>query len=120
MDLETQRAKLQSLKAEYEANISEIRDRDKANTQSEESPVASDVPTHDADAGTVLFERERDQAFLEDYVATLKQIELALAKIELGTYGICDNCKKPIPSDRLEALPYASLGVDCAELLERL
>ncbi len=120
MDLQTQKAKLLALRAEYEANISEIRTRDKANTQSEEGPVTSDVPTHDADAGTVLFERERDQAFVEDYTSTLKEIKRALTKIDIGTYGTCDHCHKPIPEDRLDALPYANLGVDCQELLERL
>ena len=120
MNLETQKKQLQSLRREYEANIDAIRKQDRTNTQSDESPVASDIPTHDADAGTVLFERERDEAFVEDYEATLKQILRAIDKLADGTYGLCDNCKKPIPEARLEALPYANLGIDCQELLERL
>ncbi|HEY3331100.1 MAG TPA: TraR/DksA C4-type zinc finger protein [Capsulimonadaceae bacterium] len=119
MKLDTQRKQLELLRAEYEANIAEIRRRDASNTQSDESPVESDIPTHDADAGTVLFERERDQAFAEDYDATLKLIIRALEKVSEGTYGVCDNCKKPIPPARLEALPYAVLGIDCQEQLER-
>jgi DnaK suppressor protein len=43
----------------------------------------------------------------------LDEIEHALQKFEEGTYGLCDSCGKPIAPDRLEALPYASLCVDC-------
>lgn len=47
----------------------------------------------------------------------LADIEHALAKIEKGTYGRCDNCGKLISQDRLEALPQASLCMSCkAEL----
>ena len=40
-------------------------------------------------------------------------IEHALQKFEEGTYGLCDSCGKPIAPERLEALPQASLCVDC-------
>lgn len=44
------------------------------------------------------------------------RIEHALDKIEKGTYGRCDNCGEPIPPERLEALPQASLCLKCKEL----
>lgn len=43
----------------------------------------------------------------------LSEIEHALHKLDEGTYGLCDSCTKPISPDRLEALPQASLCVDC-------
>jgi RNA polymerase-binding protein DksA len=43
----------------------------------------------------------------------LAQIEHALEKIEKGTYGMCDNCGKPISPERLEALPQATLCMNC-------
>ena len=43
-------------------------------------------------------------------------IEEALVRIEKGTYGICDNCGKPIDPARLEALPQATLCMDCKAL----
>jgi DnaK suppressor protein len=43
----------------------------------------------------------------------LEQIEEALGKMKLGTYGKCDPCGKPIPLARLEALPYASECIEC-------
>jgi len=41
------------------------------------------------------------------------EIEHALRKIQEGTYGLCDVCGKPIGEKRLEALPAASLCIDC-------
>jgi RNA polymerase-binding protein DksA len=43
----------------------------------------------------------------------LAEIDHALRKLEEGTYGSCDVCGKPIPPDRLEALPQATLCLDC-------
>ena len=40
-------------------------------------------------------------------------VERALAKFEQGTYGLCDNCGEPIDPARLEALPQASLCLNC-------
>jgi DnaK suppressor protein len=45
----------------------------------------------------------------------LAVIEHALKKFEEGTYGKCDNCGQPIPPERLEALPQASLCMTCKE-----
>jgi len=49
----------------------------------------------------------------------LARVEHALDKIEKGTYGLCDNCGKPIPPERLEALPQANLCMNCKELLTK-
>ena len=43
----------------------------------------------------------------------MSEIEHALRKLDEGTYGLCDSCGKPISPDRLEALPQASLCIDC-------
>jgi len=43
----------------------------------------------------------------------LAAVEHALQKFEQGTYGLCDKCGQPIAPERLEALPQASLCVEC-------
>jgi DnaK suppressor protein len=43
----------------------------------------------------------------------LKQIEVALAKLARGTYGLCDICSKKIPVARLNALPYTIVCIEC-------
>lgn len=45
-------------------------------------------------------------------------IEEALKRIENGTYGICQECGKPIPYERLKAIPTAKYTVDCKEKIE--
>ena len=44
---------------------------------------------------------------------TLEQVEAALEKIEAGTYGTCEVCEKSIAPERLEALPFAALCLNC-------
>jgi DnaK suppressor protein len=41
------------------------------------------------------------------------EVTAALAKLEAGTYGMCDQCGRAIPEGRLEALPWATRCVDC-------
>ena len=48
--------------------------------------------------------------------AGLERTDRALAKLDEGTYGICDNCGQPIPERRLEAMPDSVLCVACAAL----
>ncbi|GHD85447.1 TraR/DksA family transcriptional regulator [Streptomyces naganishii] len=45
----------------------------------------------------------------------LKEIEAAFARLEEGTYGLCRECSRPIPVERLEILPYASACVPCQQ-----
>jgi RNA polymerase-binding transcription factor DksA len=42
-------------------------------------------------------------------------VDLALSKIEKGTYGICERCGNPITPERLEAIPYARLCMSCKQ-----
>jgi len=48
----------------------------------------------------------------------LKQIQAALNRLENGSYGECTRCGKAISDERLRALPYASLCIDCARAQE--
>jgi RNA polymerase-binding transcription factor DksA len=62
---------------------------------------------------TMNVERERDLALSAQAMASVEDIDRALLKIDAGTYGICERCGKPIPKERLKALPYAALCVAC-------
>ncbi|HJZ86253.1 MAG TPA: TraR/DksA C4-type zinc finger protein [Polyangia bacterium] len=50
----------------------------------------------------------------------LKKIDHALAKIEDGTFGICEDCEEPISAKRLEARPETTLCIRCKEDQERI
>ena len=62
---------------------------------------------------TETFELEKRLALEKQVTDHLAAVEHALSKFEKGTYGLCDSCGQPIAPDRLEALPQASLCVDC-------
>ncbi|MDD4913945.1 MAG: TraR/DksA family transcriptional regulator [Methylococcales bacterium] len=47
-----------------------------------------------------------------------EQIKQAISRIDAGSYGICTSCGAVIGQDRLHALPFAKLCIDCAEHLE--
>jgi DnaK suppressor protein len=49
--------------------------------------------------------------------ANLREVERALAKIDEGTYGKCERCGGPIAAERLEAIPWALLCIDCKRLV---
>lgn len=65
---------------------------------------------------TESLELERRLALEKQIREQLNEVEAALAKFEKDTYGLCENCSKPIGIDRLEALPRAKLCLDCKAL----
>ena len=48
------------------------------------------------------------------------EIEFALAKIERGQYGVCEETDEPIETERLLAIPWTRLSIEGAELREEL
>jgi len=80
---------------------------------SESSSERSPDP-NTAEGGSLAFELEKEFSLAYNAQDLLAQVVTALEKIEDGTYGICVDCGKPIPVARLDALPSATLCVDCA------
>jgi DnaK suppressor protein len=66
------------------------------------------------DGTSEAVERLSTTATARSISASITDIDRALEKIESGTYGLCDGCGERIGDARLEALPAASLCVDCA------
>jgi RNA polymerase-binding protein DksA len=67
---------------------------------------------HPADTASATYDRELDEGLEESAQNTLRQIDAALARIEDGTYGICEICGKPIGEERLRAIPWATRCID--------
>jgi DnaK suppressor protein len=70
------------------------------------------VDQHPADIGTETFEREKDLSILEQVEAQLRDVERAMARLDDGTYGICEACGRPIDAARLEARPATRFCLD--------
>jgi DnaK suppressor protein len=72
-----------------------------------------------ADAGAKTFQREYELALTQNARDLLDLAERALARIDDGTYGVCESCGQPIGKARLEAFPRATLCVTCKQREER-
>lgn len=72
-----------------------------------------------ADAGAKTYEREHELALTNNSRDLLLQNERAIARIEAGTYGVCEECGKAIGKARLQAFPRATLCVKCKQREER-
>lgn len=92
------RNELQQLKAEEKS----------ADEQREGSPFGKRE-----ESATEAFEREKRLTLERRLASALAEVEYALRKYEAGTYGLCDVCGRPIGPARLEALPQATLCLEC-------
>jgi DnaK suppressor protein len=72
-----------------------------------------------ADTATETLDREIDSTLEENSENVLAAIDAALQRIQDGTYGKCVNCGKEIGEERLAALPWATLCINCRRLEER-
>lgn len=91
----------ESLKAEADSLVAE---REPGDVQFDEESGEGD---------TLAVERERDLTLSAQASAAVSEIDIAIAKIKDGTYGVCEECYSPIPKERLKALPFAALCVQC-------
>lgn len=90
-----------------------------ASTAFESSGELSAHSSHIADMGTDTYEREKAFLFVAQKHERLEEVEEALARIEAGTFGVCESCGEKIPERRLERMPTASLCVPCKEKQEK-
>jgi DnaK suppressor protein len=75
--------------------------------------VATD-DEHDPEGHTIAWERQQVAALLESARQRLAELELAILRVEGGDYGRCEMCGRPIPEERLEAVPTAANCMSCA------
>jgi DnaK suppressor protein len=101
----------EALKAELEERLATLQGRlasiKQAVTQS-----------HSGDSAEQAQERENDEvvdAIGNETAQSIRDIQSALARIEDGSYGICDQCGKDISEGRLRAVPEATRCVNCAD-----
>jgi RNA polymerase-binding transcription factor DksA len=84
-----------------------------------EGSEASAFGMHQADAGSDAYDRDFALSLLSQEQDALYEIDQALKRIELGTYGKCEMSGKSIPHARLEAIPFARFTVECQSQLEK-
>ncbi len=79
----------------------------------------SNLPVHMADMGTDNYEQEFTLGLMEKDRQLLREINTALAKIQDGSYGVCEGTNLSISKPRLEAQPWAKYSIEYARQMEK-
>jgi RNA polymerase-binding protein DksA len=103
---------LSDLKAEIVSNLI-------ASSEDFKEIVEGMDPKDMADIASDDIDRKMIEAIGSQELKRLKLIDSALTRISQGKYGLCVKCGKRIPQDRLEAIPYALMCIDCKTAEER-
>lgn len=112
--LEQLRRCLEEERAKTKTTLSDLR-ADLSQSLSASISEFSTYDNHPADVASETYERSKDLGLQKDQEHLLEQIESALERMEQGTYGWCVDCGRPIPEERLSALPYAARCLGCAQ-----
>ncbi len=118
-DVKIYKERLLELRARLRGDVEHMAEGALKKNRTEANGDLSSMPIHMADIGSDNFEQEFTLSLMQNDEGTLEQIETALERIEEGEYGRCEECGARIPKVRLNALPYASLCVKCAEKQEK-
>jgi DnaK suppressor protein len=113
---------LGELRAELKAEAAALRDeigQAEAEIAARLGGSVAEAGDDEADASSKVFEREHELSLAYNARELLGQTEHALARIDAGTYGVCESCGKPIGKARLLAFPRAALCVECKQREER-
>ena len=79
--------------------------------------VAFDADAGFADRSHSTEERERVLTMARTLRTNLREVERAIAKLDDGSYGRCERCGNPIGDERLDAIPWTPLCIECKKLV---
>ena len=117
-DMETFRETLVALRARMHGDVRHLAD-EALGANGAKAGGASHAPVDMADVATDNFEQEFTLSLMQNQEQVLGEIGEALERIRHGTFGRCEECEKPIPKARLQALPYARHCVACARKVQQ-
>lgn len=99
-------------------DINHISDDTLKKSQKDASGDISGYTFHMADVATDNYDREFSLGLASKERGILYEINHALQKLQEGSFGLCEMCKKPITQARLKAMPYATLCLKCQQSKE--
>ncbi len=108
------KAYLESKRVETEKKLKDLKKEDPFEDRTRLLDRASDDSEAQSKAG-----HERVAALQRQMAMALVQTRKALTKIKIGNYGTCENCGKMIDTDRLAAMPTATLCFSCEKKREK-
>ena len=76
-------------------------------------------PKDEGDLATLVADADIDNRIMEQLFNELKEIDIAIEKIDKGIYGVCEMCEEPIGIERLRVKPFAKYCISCREVNEK-
>lgn len=113
IDIATIRQRLEAERSRLEAEIYDHTQGDAVVYPMDPVSDSNGIASDQADDADAVENAERMNAITRNSQVLLDQVNAALTRIAEGTYGTCINCGKEIAPRRLEALPYATLCIEC-------
>jgi RNA polymerase-binding transcription factor DksA len=113
-EAESYRQRLLALINRLDLDRTDLKDETLHGTGGEASGSLSNVPLHLADLGSRHFEEEVNLTLLENQEQLMEEINAALVRIEQGTFGRCEKCRREITRERLQAVAYTRYCSDCS------
>jgi RNA polymerase-binding protein DksA len=117
-ELQKYREVLLKIRGKISGDLQHLEDDSLNKSQREASGDLSGYSLHMADMATDNFDLEFNLGLASNEQQSLNLVDHALRKIDDGTFGLCESCKKPIPQKRLMVVPHAPLCIKCQELQE--
>jgi DnaK suppressor protein len=108
------RAKLSRLTNRVQSDANRIEEMTRWPSGGQATGQLSNLPLHLGDQGTEEYLAELNATLLENEFYIVSESVAALARIDAGSFGTCENCGRPINNERLQAIPYTRFCVGCA------
>jgi DnaK suppressor protein len=102
--MQSVRERLEQELHETQMRIAQLRER--LETKADYGPGRGDPAVYQWEFNLALLQQAEDQA---------QQVRAALARLDAGTYGVCQKCGQPIDAERLELLPLTTHCIRCAQ-----
>jgi DnaK suppressor protein len=111
--------KRQKLYDECRVKLLKVRQETMNGLQALNPSLATEMVGDEADLASAHISQTQALNQRDKFLAKIKEIDDALARIENGSYGICEETEEPIEDKRLAAIPWTRLSLEGAEVRER-
>lgn len=113
------RKQLHQMRARLDERADSVRSDACHGAGAEDAGGLSNAPVHLADLGSQEAGAVVNVGLAVNEATLRQEIDDALARLDNGTFGVCEGCRKPIALERLQAVPYSRLCIQCAETSEQ-
>jgi DnaK suppressor protein len=117
--LDVYRKKLHALRANLDDRAPSLREEACHGAGGEDAGGLSNAPIHLGDLGSQEEGIVVNLGLAANEASLRQEVDEAVLRLDEGTFGMCEACRKEIGSERLEAIPYSRLCIRCAEQSQR-